>query len=1011
MNHPIQPPRQIPRPTRLGALLLLASLACLPGLAQTTELLHETIAGTRDNYTGVIGCKFQVGSSNVVVSHLGIYDDDGAGFAVNHNAGIFRASDNALLGSVAAASATSYYLTNSYQWIQLNPPLLLASNTTYIVASDVISGDGDVWGDAATYANWNARFIGGNVSSSQNGYSAGGASWPSPPTGFFGNGQSYGNVSLGFIAEGPARVGVAATNIAVSLGQPINLVGFASGATNINYQWYKGVTALTGKTNATLSIATSALTDSGTYSLAATNGLGGAQSATVTVSVTAVAVGIAQSPTNLTVFANFPAAFSVVATGSPAIYYQWNRNGTPIPGATNSSYSFNAVASNSGDVFTCVASNYFSGTPHTATSGGATLTVTPNLVLPSVFLHSYKSNIANNGYVGCLGGSFVTGPNPTVVTHLGFYAANYTDATHATLIDDHPVYIFNNDYTIRGSVVVSNGVGLPVVNGYIWAKLNPAVTLAANTTYILGADTSANDPSGDTYVVSDWDSYYTVPANASQNAARYNNSGQAPYFGGYSSQMYSAPNMAILQEGAPAVSVSPTNVTQYVGFGVDIAAVVNGAPAVTGQWFKSPSTPTGKTNAVFSLSNAQLGDSGTYYLRVTNGTGTAQSENVVINIIPPVGPSITQEPVAQNAYVHSTVNFTVVADGTPTLSYQWQFNSAPIPGATNATLTLTDVSTASAGNYRAVITNPYGSTNSAAVSLAVITVPWGSYASSVMTSDLIAYYRFTDVNSGFGVATNQGSLGFAYDGTYEGGYASMSGPTGMSHFEPGNQAVLLDGLTSDVAVPALNVTVTEATIAAWVYAGGGQVDNSTIYNHRGGSVLGLSVFGDTNTVKYTWDNNYYSFQTGLEIPTNEWALVAMSITPTHATVYLRDASGLKAATNTAPHAAATLSSASYVGWDSAGGALGRRWTGGIDEVMIFKRALSAVEMNALYLGVPGTANLRISSSGGNVTLTWPGGKLLEANDVLGPWSTNAATSPLTVPATAAKKFYRVQLQP
>ncbi len=137
----------------------------------------------------------------------------------------------------------------------------------------------------------------------------------------------------------------------------------------------------------------------------------------------------------------------------------------------------------------------------------------------------------------------------------------------------------------------------------------------------------------------------------------------------------------------------------------------------------------------------------------------------------------------------------------------------------------------------------------------------------------------------------------------------------------------------------------------------------------------------------------------------------MSVTPSNATIYLHDASGLKAATNTAPHGAATISSASYIGWDSAGGALGRRWTGGIDEVMVFKRALSAVEMNALYLGVPGTATVSITKSGSDVTLMWPGGKLLQADQVSGPWTTNLATSPYTLPATSARKFYRVQLQP
>src|SRR6185312_10269688 len=124
-------------------------------------------------------------------------------------------------------------------------------------------------------------------------------------------------------------------------------------------------------------------------------------------------------------------------------------------------------------------------------------------------------------------------------------------------------------------------------------------------------------------------------------------------------------------------------------------------------------------------------------------------------------------------------------------------------------------------------------------SLALINIPWGSYPSAVMSKDLLLYYRFSDASSGFGIATNQGRLGLAWNGTYEGGYASMDGPTNMSNFEPGNLAVNLDGLTSDVSAPPLNVTLTNATIAAWVYSGGGQPNDSAIYFERGSSACGL----------------------------------------------------------------------------------------------------------------------------------------------------------------------------
>jgi len=281
-----------------------------------------------------------------------------------------------------------------------------------------------------------------------------------------------------------------------------------------------------------------------------------------------------------------------------------------------------------------------------------------------------------------------------------------------------------------------------------------------------------------------------------------------------------------------------------------------------------------------------------------------------------------------------------------------------------------------------------------------------------MGADLLYYYLFSDVNSGLGVATNMGSLGFAYNGTYEGAYAATDGLLNVSHFGADNPAVSLDGLTSDILIPASHVTVTNLTIAAWVYSGGGQPNDSAIFFHRGGSVFGLSVFPDDNTLKYTWDGGNFNFQTGLALPINKWAFVAMVITPTDASIYLHDGTGMQTTNNPASHGVGTFDAASYVGWDSAGGNIGRRWTGGVDEVMVFSRALPAVEINALYLGVRGSATLTITPSGNGLVLTWPGGTLQEADQITGPWTNNTgATSPYPVSSSGARKFYRVKLQP
>jgi hypothetical protein len=319
------------------------------------------------------------------------------------------------------------------------------------------------------------------------------------------------------------------------------------------------------------------------------------------------------------------------------------------------------------------------------------------------------------------------------------------------------------------------------------------------------------------------------------------------------------------------------------------------------------------------------------------------------------------------------------------------------------------------GNYQVAITNPYGATNSSVASLALINVPWGSYQSGVMGTNLVAYYTFSDVNSGFSIATNEGSLGSPCNGAYEGGYSGVAGPTN-GDFEPGNPAVSLDGFTGDVLVPPLdNIVVSNITIAAWVYDGGGQPANTAIFFHRQNDVFGLTTSPDPNTgvdeLGYTWNGTYNSFSSGLDLAVNQWVFAALVISPTNATLYLQDGTGMESTNNAGTYTASAFAGDSYIGWDTAGGATGRRWTGPIDDVMVFNQALSPIAINALYLGVPASAAITISHSGSNRVLTWPGGTLQEAANLSGPWTTDAgAISPYTITSPATQKVYRVKLQ-
>src|SRR6202012_1404998 len=80
-------------------------------------------------------------------------------------------------------------------------------------------------------------------------------------------------------------------------------------------------------------------------------------------------------------------------------------------------------------------------------------------------------------------------------------------------------------------------------------------------------------------------------------------------------------------------------------------------------------------------------------------------------------PTITLAPTNQTAVFGDKVYFVVQALGGG-LSYQWSLGGTPIAGATNATLILTNVSSANAGDYSVVVSNSI-STATASATLAV----------------------------------------------------------------------------------------------------------------------------------------------------------------------------------------------------------------------------------------------------------------------------------------------------
>lgn len=108
-------------------------------------------------------------------------------------------------------------------------------------------------------------------------------------------------------------------------------------------------------------------------------------------------------------------------------------------------------------------------------------------------------------------------------------------------------------------------------------------------------------------------------------------------------------------------------------------------------------------------------EGGLYYLQRGNGGQVRKILNTANE-----GPAITGQPSSQTVAVGQSATFTVNASGAG-LSYQWQRNTADIPGATGASYTLTNAQPSDSGAlFRVVVSNTGGTATSNAALLTVV---------------------------------------------------------------------------------------------------------------------------------------------------------------------------------------------------------------------------------------------------------------------------------------------------
>ncbi len=169
----------------------------------------------------------------------------------------------------------------------------------------------------------------------------------------------------------------------------------------------------------------------------------------------------------------------------------------------------------------------------------------------------------------------------------------------------------------------------------------------------------------------------------------------------------------------PAITSHPSSITNCSGTTNTLAVAATGTERISYDWFKvsDPLTSVGTgTNHTVTVTN---GGDYTYYVVVSNYYGVVTSSVATITVSAP--PVIGTQPVPQTNNVGGSVTFTVAATGIGLITYQWEHAGTNLPAATNASLTISPLSTNDAGIYQVLVGNACGITPSSTATLTVNT--------------------------------------------------------------------------------------------------------------------------------------------------------------------------------------------------------------------------------------------------------------------------------------------------
>jgi len=137
------------------------------------------------------------------------------------------------------------------------------------------------------------------------------------------------------------------------------------------------------------------------------------------------------------------------------------------------------------------------------------------------------------------------------------------------------------------------------------------------------------------------------------------------------------------------------------------------------QWNKDGKPIPGATSEIFRIESVTTNDAGIYSCTAINRCG-AQRTSFDSQLVVNTKPRITGfDHIRKQRCPGDSIRFSVTAESTLPLRYQWRKNSIPINGATDSALTMTNLVHADTGEYDVIVSNDCGDVESGQVHLQV----------------------------------------------------------------------------------------------------------------------------------------------------------------------------------------------------------------------------------------------------------------------------------------------------